>query len=61
MNGWDRDKPQPKGRSEFSGTGRTQRTTLQKDYRPAGDTEGASMEGLLTRKEQEEKRRADND
>lgn len=49
------------GRSEFGGTGRTKRTALQEDYRPAGDTEGASMEGLLTRKEQEENRRAGND
>lgn len=57
MNPWDREK----GRSEFSGTGRTKRTALQEDYRPAGDPEGASFDGLLTRKEQEEKRRADND
>ena len=48
------------GRSEFSGNGRTKRTALQEDYRPAGDTEGASMEGLLTRKQQEEKRHADD-
>lgn len=57
MNGWDRvEKP-----SEFGGRGKAERTLLQEDYRPDGDTEGASMEGLLTRREQEEKRRADND
>ncbi len=56
-NPWDREK-RP-GRSEFSGDGRRERTPLQEAYQPAGDTEGASMDGLLTRKQQEEKRRAD--
>lgn len=56
MNGWDRPK---QVKTEFGGDGRRQRSALQDAYQPDGDTEGASMEGLLPRKKQEEKRRAD--
>lgn len=58
MSAWDPDNGL--GASEFGGDGRRKRTALQEAYQPDGDTEGASMEGLLPLAEQKEERRADD-